>query len=230
MIRVVAFDLDDTLWHVDPVIIRAEQRLAEWLSTTLPGIRYERELAVQIRQDLVSADPGLAHRLTDLRQAVITQVIIRHQVDPVEASRLATAAMEKFLAWRNEVDFFEGVLETIESLAADYQLGAITNGNANIRQTGLDRHFSFAFSAEEVGAPKPEPDLFHHALAHTGCEPQEMVYVGDDPVKDVDAANRVGLRTIWLRNDRRPGPAETTPDLIIDRIGELPDALEKLRR
>ena len=30
MIRVIAFDLDDTLWEVVPVIIRAEAILANW--------------------------------------------------------------------------------------------------------------------------------------------------------------------------------------------------------
>ena len=55
-----------------------------------------------------------------------------------------------------------------------------------------------------------------------------MVYVGDDPVKDIDSANEVGLYTIWLKNERRPGPAKTRPDVIIEDIRELPNALEKI--
>ena len=97
--------------------------------------------------------------------------------------------MEIFLTARNEVEFFEGALDTLRNIAQSFQLGAITNGNADIYRLGLNDCFSFAFSAEQVGAPKPAPDLFHAALAHTGCEPAQMVYVGDDPVKDVDAAN-----------------------------------------
>ena len=41
MIRVIAFDLDDTLWNVHPVIRRAESILADWLEKEVPGYRYE---------------------------------------------------------------------------------------------------------------------------------------------------------------------------------------------
>ena len=41
MIKVIAFDLDDTLWAVKPVIIRAEKRLDEWLSLTVPDLKYD---------------------------------------------------------------------------------------------------------------------------------------------------------------------------------------------
>ena len=41
MIRVIAFDLDDTLWYVGPVITRAESILADWLEKAVTGYRYE---------------------------------------------------------------------------------------------------------------------------------------------------------------------------------------------
>ena len=41
MIRVIAFDLDDTLWEVGPVIKRAESILANWLEKQVPGYSYE---------------------------------------------------------------------------------------------------------------------------------------------------------------------------------------------
>ena len=92
----------------------------------------------------------------------------------------------------------------------------------------LAKYFSFSFSAEDVGAPKPSPLLFHKALSHTGVDPIEMVYVGDDRIKDIDAAKAVGLKTIWLRNVRRAGPAKTEPDSIIESINQLPLAIRSL--
>ena len=55
-----------------------------------------------------------------------------------------------------------------------------------------------------------------------------MVYVGDDPVKDIDAANKVGLHTIWMRSKDNPVKGETNPDQTIDDIRALPDAIRKL--
>ena len=52
-----------------------------------------------------------------------------------------------------------------------------------------------------------------------------MVYVGDDPILDIDAANRVGLHTVWLRSPARDTPGETSADVVIDLIEELPAAL-----
>ncbi|MGV0035358.1 MAG: HAD family hydrolase [Candidatus Azotimanducaceae bacterium WSBS_2022_MAG_OTU7] len=128
-----------------------------------------------------------------------------------DATSCAQSAMEIFLAARNDV-VFEGTLETLRNVAQSFQLGAITNGNADIYRLGLNDCFQlFAFSAEQVGAPKPAPDLFHAALAHTGCEPAQMVYVGDDPIKDVDAANEVGLHTIWMRSESKPPKVNRTP-------------------
>lgn len=177
---------------------------------------------------VLDADPALSHQLTALRQRVIEAALLEHGVGHTEATIIAGEAMEVFLDARNDVRFFEGALETIRQIASSYQLGALTNGNADIARLGLSEHFSFAFSAEQVGAPKPAPDLFTRALDHTGCSPEEMVYVGDDPVKDIDTANRLGLHTIWLHNDARPGPGETDPDHTIRDIRQLPEAVRIL--
>ncbi|MBT5154115.1 MAG: HAD family hydrolase [Gammaproteobacteria bacterium] len=227
MIRVIAFDLDDTLWNVAPVIKRAESILADWLEKEVTGYSYEPSKLMPIRERLLSDDPSLGHRLTAFRQQLIKASLVTH-IDEQSAASHAERAMEIFLAARNEVEFFEGALDTLRDIARSFQLGAITNGNADIHRLGLTDCFSFAFSAEQVGAPKPAPDLFHAALAHTGCEPAEMVYVGDDPIKDVDAANKVGLHTIWMRSKGRLIESETHPNETIDDIRALPDAIRKL--
>ncbi len=225
MIKTVAFDLDDTLWDLRPVIMRAEEKLGNWLKAKTPSLRHDPNTMRSIRDKLISQEPSLAHRLTELRRQGIECAMLQNEIPKDEAHRLSHAAMEVFLAARNEIEFFDGALAAIASIAQRYQLGALTNGNADIDRLGLGQHFSFAFSAEEVGAPKPAPDLFHAALAHTGCQPSEMVYVGDDPIKDIDPANRLGLHTVWLKNEQRATAGETSPDRTINKIIELPDAL-----
>jgi putative hydrolase of the HAD superfamily len=230
VIKVIAFDLDDTLWHVDPVIIQAEKKLSQWLKSEVPRMQHDTVSMREFRDQVLEENPEFVHRVTDFRLRLIELAMLDSRIPAHEASVLAADAMEVFLDARNEIEFFEGALDAITQVAARYRLGALTNGNADIQRLGLSNHFSFAFSAEDVGAPKPAPNLFHAAIAHTGCKPIEMVYVGDDPVKDIDTANSVGFRTIWLRNAARPGPGESEPDQIIDDIRELPDAIEQLKR
>ncbi|MBT5702307.1 MAG: HAD family hydrolase [Gammaproteobacteria bacterium] len=227
MIKVIAFDLDDTLWEVGPVIRRAESILAHWLEKEVPEYRYEPAKLMPIRETLLREDPTLGHRLTAFRQRLI-EISLAPHLDQESAASCAEGAMEIFLTARNDVEFFEGALETLRELTGSFQLGALTNGNADINRLGLNSCFSFAFSAEQVGAPKPAPDLFQAALAHTGCEPAQMVYVGDDAIKDVDAANQVGLHTVWLRPKSKPVEGESSPDEIINDIRELPGAIKKL--
>ena len=133
-----------------------------------------------------------------------------------------------FLEARNRVELFDGALDAIAALKPDYRLGALSNGNANIHRIGLGQHFDFAFSAEDVGAPKPHRALFDAALSHSGIRPHQMVYVGDDPRLDVDAANRVGLRTVWIRKSPEAESGETEADIIIEHVRDLPDALKSL--
>ncbi|MDA9679946.1 HAD family hydrolase [Gammaproteobacteria bacterium] len=227
MIRIIAFDLDDTLWDVGPVISHAELALSKWLERQVPGYRYESSNQKPIREALLNEDPTLSYRLTAFRKKIIETSLLS-RLGKKNAAIHAEGAMEIFLAARNEVNFFEGTLDTLRNLAQSFKLGAITNGNADIYRLRLDNLFSFAFSAEQVGAPKPAPDLFLAALAHTGCEPAQMVYVGDDPIKDIDAANQVGLRTIWMRSQNRPVVGESDPDVTINNIQELPEAIRKL--
>ncbi len=227
-LKVVAFDLDDTLWHVHPVIVRAEGILKDWLHRAVPQFSYEADQMRALREEVLKENHNLGYQLTELRRRVIERALRPHLAQEKEADRLSREAMEVFLIARNEVEFFEGALDAIAHMATCYQLGALTNGNADIHRLGLSEHFSFAFSAEQVGAPKPAPDLFYRALEHAGCEPQEMVYVGDDPIKDVDAANSVGLRTIWVRGTKTQESGDTDADATIDDIRHLPDAIESL--
>ncbi len=228
MIEVIAFDLDDTLWAVAPIIINAEKVLDRWLRENSPDIRYSVTAMRELRHELLREEPGLANRITEFRRRIIQRALELSGTDITSAEKLSTDAMDVFLAARNEIVFFDGAMDAIKELAGTYTLGALTNGNADISRLGLDEYFSFAFSAEEVGAPKPATNLFRRALEHTGTTPEQMVYVGDDPVLDIDPANQMGLHTVLLKNPSKPGGGATDADIAIDRIGDLPDAIARL--
>ena len=146
MIKVIAFDLDDTLWHVDPVIIRAEKTLNEWLRARVPVFEYDLRKMNEVRDRVLSQQPELPGRMTELRSRVIECALTDHGV--IEPAAIATEAMEIFLVARNQVKFFEGAISAIIQISAKYQLGALTNGNADIDRLGLRPYFTFAFSAE----------------------------------------------------------------------------------
>ena len=228
MIKVIAFDLDDTLWNNRPVLINAEKRLNEWLENEVPRLRFSVVEMRSLRNEVLAIEPELANRITELRRRIIERAIFLSDYDSAKASDLSHKAMEVFIIARNDIEFFDGALEAIQTLKSSFLLGALTNGNADVRLLGLDDHFSFAFSAEEVGAPKPAHDLFHKALAHTDTLPHQMVYVGDDPVLDIDSANEAGLHTVWVKHPDKDKVGETAADEKIEHVRHLPDAIDRL--
>lgn len=225
MIKVVAFDLDDTLWDSRPVLLKAEEYLNEWLADNAPGLVYSVEEMRDLRTRVLEEDPDLIHFITEFRRRVIEKALQLSDFDTETATRLSHAAMEVFLEARNRIELSRETLDVLDRLARHYMLGALTNGNADIVTLGLDRYFSFAFSAEEVGAAKPAPDLFHAAARHTGSRPHEMVYVGDDPILDIDPAKTVGWHTVLVKNPRREKAGVTLPDVTISGIVDLPSAI-----
>ncbi|UBU10505.1 HAD family hydrolase [Nonomuraea gerenzanensis] len=74
----------------------------------------------------------------------------------------------------------------------------------SLELTGLAHHFDGrVFSAEDVARGKPEPDLFLHAAATMGADPQRCVVVEDSPF-GVTAAIRAGMRCLAFAGGLTP--------------------------
>jgi len=227
-VKVVGFDLDDTLWDMRPVLVRAERALADWLMSEVPGFDYDPGLMRRLREQVIAEDPDITGKVTELRRRILVRALAESHRGHASAEVLADSAMEVFLDARNHIELLDGAWDAIRALSARYVLGSLTNGNANIHRVGLGDHFDFAFTAEQVGAPKPDPALFEAALEHTSVDPHQMVYVGDDPNLDIDAAKRVGLKTVWVRRKSDQAPGETEPDAVISHLRDLPRVLREV--
>ena len=53
MIKVIGFDLDDTLWDVMPVIKSAEKKLSDWVLSKIPEISYGLAEIKQAREKIL---------------------------------------------------------------------------------------------------------------------------------------------------------------------------------
>jgi HAD superfamily hydrolase (TIGR01458 family) len=78
-------------------------------------------------------------------------------------------------------------------------------------------------SATVVG--KPEESFFRLALQDLGLEVNEAAMVGDDAEADVMGAKRAGLKGILVRTGKYRPETEGRPDLVLDSIADLPEAL-----
>lgn len=229
-IRVVTFDLDNTLWDVHSVIGNAELTLRAWFDERIPEVNqtFDGDGLLALRTRIVEENPEIVHNLTELRRTTFVRSIEQCGYDPRSAVRLADEAMVVFLDARHDVTFFDGALEVLEELASRYLLGALSNGNADVFRLGLGDFFSFDYSAAKVGASKPAPDMFHAALEHTGADPEQMVHVGDHLEHDIRAAANLGIHTVWvnLTGERYPDDAPATVE--VSDLRDVPSRIDEL--
>jgi FMN hydrolase / 5-amino-6-(5-phospho-D-ribitylamino)uracil phosphatase len=205
----VAFDLDNTLWDVGPVLVRAEQRLHAWLREHCPRIteRVSIEEMRAARERLARSEPHNAHDFTYLRTAGLAA----HARECGYPEEVADRAFEVFFAARNELQPYADVAPALGRLRSRYKLATLSNGNADLALIGLAPLFSVSLNARQIGVAKPHPRCFEQ-LAHALClEARNILYVGDDPFLDVDAARAAGLRTAWMNRSRASWPSNLEP-------------------
>jgi HAD superfamily hydrolase (TIGR01549 family) len=223
-VRAIAFDLDNTLWDVEPVLVRAEQRVFAWLQAHAPRIaaRLSIEDMRGARERLARREPHNAHDFTYLR----TTALAEHAREHGYHEEVAHRAFEVFLAARCEVTLFEDVLPALERLRSRYRLGTLSNGNADLRRIRLDHLFSVSLNAGQLGAAKPARLCFERLAAGLAVAPAQLLYVGDDPQLDVRAAHAAGLKAAWMNRSGTPWPAGLgAPELAVRDCLELAAAL-----
>ncbi len=224
-VRAVAFDLDNTLWDVEPVIARAERLLLQWLREHCPRIpeRISAEEMRAARERLAREEPQRAHDLTYVR----TEALARHARECGYGAEVAEQAFQVFFAARNELEPFRDVRPALERLQGRYLLATLSNGNADLARIGLTDLFTLSLNARQIGFAKPHPVCFQRLAQGLRLDPRNILYAGDDPVIDVEAARAAGLRTAWVNRRRERWPdGLIAPDLVVTSCVSLADALE----
>jgi 2-haloalkanoic acid dehalogenase type II len=222
-IKAVLFDLDDTLWPVETVIMQAELTLYQWMEVHTPKVvqNVTIESMRKRRQALVKTNPRFEYDLWALRHTMLSQVFHEFGSD----QSLADQAMAVFAHARNQVQLYDDVIPVLKQLNLEVSLGSISNGFADLQSIGLASYFKVSLAAHSFGCAKPDPRIFRAACAALDLRPQEVLFVGDDLALDVAAAQQVGMQGIWM--NRRYLKAEETrhrhvrPDATISDLTQI---------
>ena len=149
-----------------------------------------------------------------------------------------------------------GAQDLLDRLEGRFRLGLIANQGAacrdRLRRLGWLERFAVVALSEEVGAHKPDPSLFAHALRASGVKNAGDAWmVGDRLDNDVAPASALGMATARVRwpdrsakgwnpddpdaraylaslerlESREPAPAATRPTITVDGLGGLADAI-----
>lgn len=224
-IRAITLDLDDTLWDIEPVILRAEEKLWSWLQENYPriGSRWSSERLVELRNSIAEEFPNQTHDFRFLRKRTLAAVA----VDAGYSEDLVEPAFSVFDAARNDVELYADVEDVLNWLTTRFRVVAVTNGNANLEMIGIDHHFHGIVTSVGVGHAKPAPEIFVEAVRQCGVAADDILHVGDHPLTDVTGARNAGMRTAWMNRRQDDWPQEhPQPDVTIASMSELQNLLE----
>ena len=201
---VLSFDLDDTLWPVEPVMLAAEAQMLAWLRQHHPEVMrgHDRESLRALRAAVAQRFPERSHDMTFLRHRTLSEMFAAAG----QSAAHADAAFEVFFAARNRVTLYADVAAALERLSGRYRLFALSNGNADLERCGIARWFAGHVTAISAGAPKPDIRIFSRLIEEAGVEAQQILHIGDDPQLDVIGASAAGLQAAWLNRAAKPWP------------------------
>ncbi|GIP31955.1 haloacid dehalogenase [Paenibacillus sp. J2TS4] len=227
-IRLILFDLDDTLLHFDDY----------WEASSKEAFRHHPltceedpdQLFACFRQKSEVYERQYYHQQISIQQFREKRFIETLAEFGKQADELSAKAFEKIYQQQSKafMKADERLIELLSTLQARYLLGIVTNGTASWQQDklqalGVNRFFpaESVFISEQVGCEKPSPEIYYRPLRHFRVEPNEALFVGDSWKNDVEGPMRIGMKSIWFNKKGRTQPASPVPVGTIKQISEL---------
>ncbi len=225
-VSIVSFDADGTLWAFEATMRASLAKTADFL-----GCRDERlagltvDHLIGLRQQVAGRHRGAPLTMEELRRRSFAEAVRTAGIDDDDLVDQTTAF---YLDARFAGSIlYDDARSTLDLLATRFALVLVSNGNSDPDRCGLADVFRSVVFADRIGVAKPDPGIYRRLLDEMGCEPSQVVHVGDSLVNDVDAAASLGLRTVWLRRSAVPlAHVPSRADATIHALSELPALLE----
>ena len=203
--KVVFWDFDGTLVQHKPLWSAAVLRV---LQRSQPGCGVRLE---EVRPLLRTGFPWHTPDRADTRwvgPAFWTQMAVKFRevyrrlgVDAEDAARLAGQVRAEILRPENYAPYPDAAAALAGAQRLGYRNWMLSNNYPELPELvgrlGLGRYFDGYVVSALVGYDKPRPEIFERALALAG-HPAVRWMVGDNPVADVEGAQRCGIPAVLV--------------------------------
>ena len=229
-IQAITFDLDDTLYENTSVIIEAERSLTKLMHQQYPVTKaVDRGFWRQQQKAHIFANPRLKNDMSELRRLSLESGFMQLGLSGNELKAATTLCYEHFYFHRSNFSINRNIYSLLKTLAQRLPLVAITNGNVNLQQIGLEQYFSACFKANVALPMKPHKAMFDAAQAHLNIPHGNILHVGDNLPKDIFGALKAGYQTAWYADDRTMDisneSAQVLPHVQLQRLTQLVDLI-----
>lgn len=180
MLKVIAFDADDTLWHNESYFQETEKRFCVLLENYLPQHTIAREL---LQTEIINIDLYGYGIKAFILSMIETAIRITDKSIPNEA-------IEKIIGYGQEllnkpVDLMDGVEDVLHQLKGKYRLVMATKGDLldqerKLKKSGLENYFHHI----EIMSEKKEDD-FRKLIKHLDISPEQFAMIGNSLKSDI---------------------------------------------
>src|SRR6266481_5558419 len=217
--RIVVFDLDGTLVDTAPDLINALNFVLDREGLPPVPLHAARMMIGAGARKLIERGLELEGRFATLE----------------DITRLTSDFIDHYAAHIADVSRpFEGLETALDDLAArGYRFAVCTNklewlSKLLLDRLGLTSRFSAICGADTFGVSKPDPAILQQTIARAGGQLSAAIMVGDAG-PDIGVARRAGVPVIGVEFGYTDVPiADLKPDLLINHMSDLPDAVESM--
>ncbi len=116
------------------------------------------------------------------------------------------------------------------------KLGILTNGAKElqmrkIKMLGMESFVDKILTSGEVGVDKPDPKPFEVMSEKIGISPSELLYVGDNPLNDVEGSRNAGYIPVWVKTIGNWSFEHIKrPDFEVETVAEIPKLVKQINK
>ncbi len=198
-IKLISFDLDNTLYDNGPVIKLAERKSQVFLQSEFDkqGQVFDFQEFINYRKKLVLSEEhlGLSDKSRYENLSFLRKIVLRKCCKNLSNSAaIVEQALEIFLNYRNRVKIEISVIAMLQQLKQRYILVSVTNGNCDAAKLSIGSSFSKSYSPTLGYRAKPHPEMLEQVFEDFELQPDQVLHVGDEMDSDGQAAILAGCR------------------------------------
>lgn len=198
-IKFIYFDLDDTLLDHTKAQSKTLKEVYNTFQfetyTTLADFKHyyhhiNKKLWIQYGQHEISKE--------QLKRNRFEQTLKKCGIS-ADWEEVSTYYMQQY---EHNWQWIPGAQDLVTYLTQKRPTGFLTNGFRDVQKKKFSTFKLSTYSdvfiiSEEIGIMKPQPGIFEHATQMAGYNTDEILYVGDSLISDVNGGSQYGWNVVW---------------------------------
>ena len=224
MVKAAVFDLDHTLFDRYGTIKKIAPQIVSELSVA-DGVTAE-----AFAEELTCADKQFVHKgWRKIHEYLVDKNMFK--VVPTY-EEYAQTVLKCFKTTTVKFDFAIPVLNEIRNMGIKTAL--ITNGTPElqyfkIKSLDMENCFDEIVVSGETAYEKPDARIFQLMAERLGIGTNEMLYIGDHPLNDIDGSRNAGCVPVWVKTTGTwIFPEIEKPELQVETVEEIPQLIKDL--